>query len=157
MPLHSMRRGPKPKVPDANLLTAIRADLEASPFTGKGHRKVSARLRILSNIRVSHAQVLRLVREHTLLSLHRRSRDSLVLHDRSLQTNPPNAMWDTDGIGSKRWMRVGLGLCGCRSFRCLQCGHPCRQDRQSGLLHCSPLLKGCRPNSVQPEPMRVAA
>jgi transposase InsO family protein len=93
-----MRRGPKPTVSDAELLGAIRADLEASPFTGEGHRKVWARLRILSNIRVSRARVLRLMREHGLLSPHRRPQGSPVLHDGSLQTNRPNAMWGTDGI-----------------------------------------------------------
>jgi len=42
VPLRSQRRGPKPKLPDAGLLVAIRADLDASPFTGEGHRKVWA-------------------------------------------------------------------------------------------------------------------
>ena len=98
IPLHPMRRGPKPTVSDAELLGAICADLQASPFTGEGHRKVWARLRILSNIRVSRARVLRLMREHGLLSPHRRPQGSPVLHDGSLQTNRPNAMWGTDGI-----------------------------------------------------------
>ena len=52
VPLFAQRRGPKPKVSDADLLAAIRCDLEASPFTGEGHRKVWARLRILRAIRV---------------------------------------------------------------------------------------------------------
>jgi len=47
IPLCPQRRGPKPKVADIDLLAAIRADLEASPFIGEGHRKVWARLRIL--------------------------------------------------------------------------------------------------------------
>ena len=34
------RRGPKPKISDENLLAAIVADLEASPFEGEGFRKV---------------------------------------------------------------------------------------------------------------------
>ena len=38
--LHPMRRGPKPKIADADLLLAIRNDLDASPFIGEGHRKV---------------------------------------------------------------------------------------------------------------------
>lgn len=50
VPLNPVRRGPKPKVSDADLLAAIRADLAASPFTGEGHRKVWARLRILQTI-----------------------------------------------------------------------------------------------------------
>ena len=40
------RRGPKPAVTDAALLAAIRRDLERSPWTGEGHRKVWARLRV---------------------------------------------------------------------------------------------------------------
>ena len=94
-PLHPMRRGPKPTLPDADLLTAIRADLEASPFTGEGHRKVWARLRIVRDMRVSRARVLR---EHGLLSPHRRPQGNPVSHDGSLQTTRPNAMWGTDGI-----------------------------------------------------------
>jgi hypothetical protein len=34
------RRGPKPSTSDEALLAAIRADLERSPWTGEGHRKV---------------------------------------------------------------------------------------------------------------------
>lgn len=54
--LHPVRRGPKPKIPDADLLLAIRTDLDTSPFIGEGHRKVWARLRILHSIRVSRAR-----------------------------------------------------------------------------------------------------
>ena len=56
--LRPLRRGPKPKMADADLLAAIRADLDASPFTGEGHRKVWARLRIQHAIRVSRGRVL---------------------------------------------------------------------------------------------------
>lgn len=68
VPLRPQRRGPKPKMPDAELLAAIRADLAASPFTGEGHRKVWARLRILRGIRVSRARVLRLMRENAAVA-----------------------------------------------------------------------------------------
>jgi putative transposase len=98
VPLYRQRRGPKPKLPDADLLVAIRADLGASPFTGEGHRKVWARLRILRGIRVSRARVLRLMRENALLSPHRRPQGDPVLHDGSIQTTRPNEMWGTDGI-----------------------------------------------------------
>ena len=97
-PLHQAQRGPKPKVSDADLLAAIRADLEASPFTGEGHRKVWARLRILKDIRVGHNRVLRLMREHQLLSPHRRPQGKPVLHDGTITTDCPNEMWGTDGI-----------------------------------------------------------
>jgi hypothetical protein len=72
VPLVAQRRGPKPKMPDADLLEGIRDDLAASPFTGDGRRKVWARLRILRDIRVSRTRVLRLMRENALLSPHRR-------------------------------------------------------------------------------------
>jgi transposase InsO family protein len=96
--LRPQRRGPKPKMPDADLLAAIRADLEASLFSGEGHRKVWARLRILGDIRVSRARVLRLMRENALLSPHRRPQGAPTLHDGSIQTDRPNEMWGTDGI-----------------------------------------------------------
>ncbi len=98
MPLHRARRGPKPKVSDADLLAAIRADLAASPFTGEGHRKVWARLRILRDIRVGRSRVLRLMRENALLSPHRRPQGAPVLHDGTITTDRPNAMWGTDGM-----------------------------------------------------------
>ena len=64
------RRGPKPAIADEDLLAAIRADLARSPWTGEGHRKVWARLRTLDGIRVSRKRVLRLMRQHALLSPH---------------------------------------------------------------------------------------
>ena len=96
--LRPQRRGPKPKMADADLLAAIRADLDASPFTGEGHRKVWARLRIQRDIRVSRARVLRLMRENALLSPHRRPQGTPNLHDGSITTDRPNDMWGTDGM-----------------------------------------------------------
>lgn len=93
-----VRRGPKPKISDADLLTAIRADLEASPFVGEGHRKVWARLRLLRDIRVSQDRVCRLMRENALLSPHRVRQGTSVRHDGSIQSEVPNRMWGTDGI-----------------------------------------------------------
>jgi transposase-like protein len=40
------RRGPKPAISEAAVLSAIRADLARSPWIGEGHRKVCARLRV---------------------------------------------------------------------------------------------------------------
>lgn len=96
--LHALRRGPKPKVSDAELLDAIRADLQASPFTGEGHRKVWARLRILKGIRVSRARLLRLMRDNGLLSPHRRPQGEPTVHDGAISTRRPNEMWGTDGV-----------------------------------------------------------
>ena len=61
------KRGPRSMISDEELLAAIRSDLEASPFSGEGHRKVWARLR-LQGIRVSRKRVLRLMRTYNLLA-----------------------------------------------------------------------------------------
>lgn len=96
--LHPARRGPKPKITDADLLAAIRTDLAASPFVGEGHRKVWARLRIVRQIRVSKDRVCRLMREHALLSPHRVQQAIARLHEGSIQAAAPNQMWGTDGV-----------------------------------------------------------
>lgn len=90
------RRGPKPAVSDADLLAAIRADLARSPWTGEGHRKVWARLRTLDGVRVSRKRVLRLMREHALLSPHRTRSRPETSHERQIITVAPNVMWATD-------------------------------------------------------------
>ena len=91
------RRGPKPKISDEALLDAIRRDLDRSPFTGEGHRKVHARLRVLDRIRVSRTRVLRVMRENKLLSPHRSRKGEAKLHDGTIVTDEPNVMWGTDG------------------------------------------------------------
>lgn len=95
--LRPKRRGPKPKVGDKRLLEAIRADLAASPFTGEGHRKPWARLR-LAGIRVSRTRVLRLMRENQLLSPHRRPQGKRDPHEGSITTERPDEMWGADGV-----------------------------------------------------------
>jgi len=89
-------RGPKPVVSDEALLAAIRKDLDRSPWTGEGHRKVWARLRVRDGIRVSRKRVLRLMREHALLSPHRARTRRETAHDRHIITAAPNIMWATD-------------------------------------------------------------
>lgn len=63
-----MKRGPKPAVPDEALIPMIREDLAASPFREEGHRKVYYRLKFEKRIKVAAKRVLRLMREHALLS-----------------------------------------------------------------------------------------
>ncbi|MCP4549456.1 MAG: DDE-type integrase/transposase/recombinase [bacterium] len=91
------RRGPKPKISDEALLKAIRRDLDRSPFTGEGHRKVHARLRVLDGIRASRKRVLRVMRENSLLSPSRSRKGEDRLHDGRIVTDEPNVMWGTDG------------------------------------------------------------
>ena len=90
------RRGPKPAISDAAVLSAIRTDLARSPWTGEGHRKVWARLRVLDGIRVARKRVLRLMRENGLLSPHRHLPRSGEAHDGHIITDAPNLMWGTD-------------------------------------------------------------
>jgi len=90
------RRGPKPALSDEALLAAIQADLARSPWTGEGHRKVWARLRAMDGIRVSRKRVLRLMREHSLLSPHRARTRPETTHDRQIITEAPNVMWAID-------------------------------------------------------------
>lgn len=90
------RRGPAPKVSDGSLLLHIQADLAASPFIGEGHRKVWARLR-LKEVRVSRKRILRLMREHGLLSPHRGRKGEPSTHEGTITTTAPNVMWGTDG------------------------------------------------------------
>jgi transposase InsO family protein len=117
------RRGPKPMLSDADLLAAIRRDLDRSPWSGEGHRKVWARLRVLDGIRVSRTRVLRIMREHSLLSPHRRPPRPATEHDGSITTDAPNMMWGADGtviptaedgnvtlfIVAEHWNGEGLG------------------------------------------------
>ena len=90
------RRGPKPAISDEDLLAAIQTDLARSPWTGEGHRKVWARLRAMDGIRVSRKRVLRLMREHSLLSPYRARTRPETLHDRHIITEAPNIMWAID-------------------------------------------------------------
>ncbi|MEX3583696.1 MAG: IS3 family transposase [Burkholderia sp.] len=79
--LAPMRRGPKPKASACQRLEAIRADLARTPFVGEGARQVWARLRIQDDIRLPRARVSPLMREHGLLSPHRRPQKPPNAHD----------------------------------------------------------------------------
>ncbi|MGZ9035283.1 MAG: IS3 family transposase [Rhodospirillales bacterium] len=117
------RPGPKPALSDAGLLAAIRRDLARSPWTGEGHRKVWARLRMIYDIRVSRSRVLRIMGENHLLSPHRRPPRPANDHDGSITTEAPNVMWGADGaviptvedgnvtlfIVAEHWNGEGLG------------------------------------------------
>ena len=117
------RRGPKPALTDAELLAAIRRDLARSPWTGEGHRKIWARLRVIDGIRVGRARVLRVMGENHLLSPHRSPPRPANDHDGCITTDAPNVMWGADGaviptvengnvtlfIVAEHWNAEGLG------------------------------------------------
>ena len=91
------KRGPEPGTSDEKLLDLIHEDLKNSPFIGEGHRKVWARLRFGKGIRVSKKRVLRIMREHNLLSPHRAPKCPQIEHNGRIITDEPNIMWATDG------------------------------------------------------------
>lgn len=101
-------RGATPALSDDALLALIRADLAASPFQGEGHRKVWARLKVLQGVRTGRKRVLRLMREHQLLSPHRSRQGADVVHDGTIITDAPGVMWGTDGA---RVFTVDRGWC----------------------------------------------
>ena len=101
-------RGPKPAVSDDTLLALIRTDLATSPFQGEGHRKVWARLKILQGVRTGRKRILRIMRQHQLLSPHRQPRGADLVHDGTIITDAPGIMWGTDGT---RVFTVDQGWC----------------------------------------------
>ena len=66
-PVELRKRGPRTLFTDQELTERIRQEIAASPFTGEGHRKFWARLR-MAGVRTSKARVLRLMREAQLLA-----------------------------------------------------------------------------------------
>ena len=102
------RPGPKPAVSDAELLVAIRKDLQTSRFHSEGHKKVRARLR-RTGIRVGRKRLLRVMGANNLLAPVRpKWNGSSRTHDGTIVTEHPNRMWGTDG--KQFWTRED-GLC----------------------------------------------
>jgi putative transposase len=90
------KRGPRPRVSDADVVAAIRAVLAASPFHGEGYRKVRARL-AHRGVALSGKRVLRLMRQHQLLAPRRLGPpNGNPAHDGTITTERPNEMWGTD-------------------------------------------------------------
>jgi putative transposase len=92
-----LKKGPKSTVTDELLLERIQEDLKQSPFKGEGHRKVHARLK-RSGIGVSRNRILRVMRNHNLLSPYRQPTKSSNPHEGKIITAGPNKMWGTDGV-----------------------------------------------------------
>lgn len=96
-PLVTRKRGPKTLLSDDELLTLIRADLATSRFIGEGHRKVWYRLRFVKGHKIGRKRVLRIMREHHLLSPHRVVQGQPIEHKGKIITAAPNVLWGTDG------------------------------------------------------------
>lgn len=93
------RRGPKVHS-DEELVGEIRQLLAEPVFTGEGYRKIWARLRH-RGIRTSKDRVLRLLREHQLLSPSRQPEPARSNpHEGTIVTEAPNQMWGTDATAT---------------------------------------------------------
>ena len=98
-PREPKKRGPKVHS-DEELVEEIRQLLAAPVFTGEGYRKIWARLR-RKGIRTSKDRVLRLLREHQLLSPSRQSEATRTNpHEGTIVTEAPNQMWGTDATAT---------------------------------------------------------
>jgi len=90
------RPGPQGPMPDAALVTEIRAVLAASPFHGEGYRKVWARLRH-KGVRTSKERVRRLMRENQLSAdTGRATPRGPRVHDGTIIPEGIDQMWGTD-------------------------------------------------------------
>jgi len=97
VPKDKKRPGPKPEHSDEAILYAVRKDLKESPFKGEGHRKVHFRLKKKQGIITGRQRVLRVMREHKLLSPHRSNASNKAKkHDGKIITDAPGIMWGAD-------------------------------------------------------------
>jgi transposase InsO family protein len=98
-PRDAQKRGPK-VLSDVELIAEIRALLAQPVFTGEGYRKIWARLRH-KGTRTSKDRVLRLLREHQLLSPSRQPEPSPSNpHEGTIVTAAPDQMWGTDATAT---------------------------------------------------------
>jgi transposase InsO family protein len=94
-PQDAQKRGPKVRSDD-ELVAEIRGLLAAPIFAGEGYRKIWARLRH-KGVRTSKDRVLRLLREHQLLSPSRQPEPSSANpHEGTIVAAAPDQMWGTD-------------------------------------------------------------
>jgi putative transposase len=98
-PQEPQKRGPKVRS-DEELVAEIRELLAAPVFTGEGYRKIWARLRH-KGIRTCKDRVLRLLRQHQLLSPARQPEPSPTNpHEGTIVTAAPDQMWGTDATAT---------------------------------------------------------
>lgn len=98
-PREPQKRGPK-VLSDEGLVVEIRELLEQPIFSGEGYRKIWARLRH-KGVRTSKDRVLRLLREHQLLSPSRQPEPAPSNpHEGTIVTTAPDQMWGTDATAT---------------------------------------------------------
>jgi len=98
-PRAAEKRGPKVQS-DEVLVAEIRELLAQPVFIGEGYRKIWARLRF-KGVRTSKDRVLRLLREHQLLSPLRQPQPTPTNpHEGTIVTTAPDQMWGTDATAT---------------------------------------------------------
>jgi transposase InsO family protein len=98
-PREPEKRGPKGRS-DEELVAEIRGLLAQPIFMGEGYRKIWARLRF-KGVRTSKDRVLRLLREHQLLSPSRQPERTLGNpHEGTIVAAAPDQMWGTDATAT---------------------------------------------------------
>ena len=104
-----LRRGPKPRLSDDEVLTAIREAIEESPFVSEGYIKVWVRMRRKGKI-ASKDRVLRIMRENELLSPYRHDKTTVKVrkHEGKIVQGKPDLLWGTDG---KKFFVEDIGWC----------------------------------------------
>lgn len=102
------RPGPKPLIPDQELLVEVKKEINDSVFTGEGYQKIHKRLND-RDIIASKCRVNRVMRENQLLS-PTRPKINIVKneHKGKIITDLPNRMWGTDG---KKFYTIKEGWC----------------------------------------------
>ena len=95
-PMAAIRRGPRSRWSDTEVLASIRQVLLESHFHGEGYRKVRVKLRA-RGIRVGRNRVLRIMRENQLLvPVRRLANHGDRSHEGRIQTDRPNELWGAD-------------------------------------------------------------
>jgi len=92
-----LKRGPKTRHSDAQVLALIRDYFAATRFHMEGHRKVWAHFKFVRGLSIGKHRVLRIMRENQLLSALRQPWRIKKPHDGTILSKRPNVLWGTDG------------------------------------------------------------
>lgn len=109
------KRGPRTEISDDQLLVLIPEVIDQSPFSGEGHRKVTAFLRRKKGVHVGRKRVLRIMRVNGLLAPQGdKKRRKARAHDGTIIPKAPDLLWGhgrNHGVDQGRRLGVGILLC----------------------------------------------
>src|SRR5262245_61569084 len=166
MPPVAVKRGPKTRWSDTEIVAAIRAVLAATPFHGEGYRKIRARL-AHRGLAIGGKRVLRLMRVHHLLAPRRLGPpNGDPAHAGTITTTRPDEMWGTDAT---RFYTEAEGWCwffgaidhcvdelvGWHTAKIGDRWAALEPLRQGGAARVRPLCEGRRPRPA--DPMRLGS